>query len=89
MSQIQTFGLLLEIYYYYYYIGTIDYYYRANSIYTIFFNIFEVCINFYCIKCEYLVPKWKDSFAKSVYIDDRAITITRPPITFYYIYCVL
>ena len=32
-------------------------------------NIFEISIHFYCINCEYLVPKWKDSFAKSVYID--------------------
>ena len=33
-------------------------------------NIFEVSIHFYCIKCEYLVPKWIDWFAKSVNIDD-------------------
>ena len=32
--------------------------------------IFEVSILFYCIKCEYLVPKWIDSFAKSVSFDD-------------------
>ena len=33
-------------------------------------NIFEVRIYFYCIKCEYLVPKWTDSFAKPLNIDD-------------------
>ena len=35
-----------------------------------FSNIFGVSIKFDCIKCEYLVLKWKNSFAKSVYIDD-------------------
>ena len=27
-------------------------------------------IHFYCIKCEYLVAEWIDSFPKSVYSDD-------------------
>ena len=38
--------------------------------YSFFFNIFEVSIQFDCIKCDFLVPKWIDSFWKSVYIDD-------------------
>ena len=38
-------------------------------------NIFEAGIQFYCIKCEYLLPKWIDSFAKSLYIDDSGIIV--------------
>ena len=55
--------------------------FQVFTVYTVKFNtdfeniikkicIFEVSIHFYCIKCEYLVPKWIDSYAKSVYIDD-------------------
>ena len=50
--------------------------------YSFLFNIFEVSIQFYCIKCEYLVPKWIDSFAKSVYIDDSVYSYTIHTMTY-------